>query len=94
VRIKWLRSALLDLDEIEAYIAEDRSAVAVDVVVKIIKAVSFLGEQQGIGRAGRVPGTKELVIPGLPYIVPYRVKEEVVQVLRVYHTSRKWLRRL
>jgi toxin ParE1/3/4 len=94
VRIKWLRSALLDLDEIEAYIAEDSSAVAVDVVVKIIKAVSFLGEQQGIGRAGRVPGTKELVIPGLPYIVPYRVKEEVVQVLRVYHTSRKWLRRL
>lgn len=94
MRIKWLRSALLDLDEIEAYIAEDSSAVAVDVVVKIIKAVSFLGEQQGIGRAGRVPGTKELVIPGLPYIVPYRVKEEVVQVLRVYHTSRKWLRRL
>jgi addiction module RelE/StbE family toxin len=94
VRIKWLRSALLDLDEIEAYIAEDSSAVAVDVVVKIIKAVSFLGEQQGIGRAGRVPGTKELVIPGLPYIVPYRVKEEVVQVLRVYHISRKWLRRL
>ena len=94
MRIKWLGAALLDLDEIEAYIAEDRSAVAVDVVVKIIKAVSPLGAQQGIGRAGRVPGTKELIVPGLPYIVPYRVKDEVVQVLRVYHTSRKWPKRL
>ena len=94
MRIKWLGAALLDLDEIEAYIAEDRSVVAVDVVVNIIKAVSLLGEQQGIGRAGRVPGTKELIVPGLPYIVPYRVKDEVVQVLRVYHTSRKWPKRL
>lgn len=71
MRIKWLGAAHLDFDEIEAYnIAEDRSAVVVDVVVKIIKAVSLLGEQQGIGRAGRVPGTKELIVPGLPYIVP------------------------
>jgi addiction module RelE/StbE family toxin len=94
MRIKWLGAALLDLDEIEAYIAEDRSVVAVDVVVKIITAISLLGAQQGIGRAGRVPGTKELIVPGLPYIVPYRVKDEVVQVLRVYHTSRKWPKRL
>lgn len=94
MRIKWLGSALLDLGEIEAHIAEDRTAAAVDVVVKIIKAVLLLKEQSGIGRAGRVPGTKELVVPGLPYIVPYRVKDEVVQVLRVYHTSRKWPKRL
>ena len=94
VRIRWLGSALADLDEIEAYIAEDRSAVAADVVVQIIKAVSLLGEQPGLGRSGRVPGTRELVVPGLPYIVPYRVKDEVIQVLRVYHTSRKWPTRL
>ena len=94
MRVRWLRQALLDLDEIETHIAEDSPAVAVDVIVKIIKAVSLLREQQGIGRTGRVPGTKELVVPSLPYIVPYRVKDEVVQVLRVYHTSRKWPKRL
>ena len=94
MRVRWLRQALLDLDEIETYIVEDSPTVAVDVVVKIIKAVSLLREQQGIGRTGRVPGTKELVVPSLPYIVPYRVKDEVVQVLRVYHTSRKWPQRL
>ena len=90
MRIRWFRQALLDLDQIETYIAEDSSATALEVVVKIIKAVSLLGAQQGIGRAGRVPGTKELIVPGLPYIVPYRVKDGEVQVLRVYHSFRKW----
>ncbi len=94
MRVRWLRQALFDLDAIETYISEDSPAVAVDVIVKIIKAVSLLKEQQGIGRAGRVPGTKELVIPGLPYIVPYRVKDKAVHILRVYHTSRKWPNRL
>ena len=94
MRIRWFRQALLDLDQIETYIAEDSPETSVEVGVKIIKAVSLLGAQQGIGRAGRVSGTKELVVPGLPYIVPYRVKDGEVQVLRVYHTSRKWPDRL
>ncbi len=94
MRVKWLRQALLDLEEIETYIAAESPTVAINIVVKIIKAVSLLKEQQGVGRPGRVPGTKELVVTGLPYIVPYRVKDEVVQVLRVYHTSRKWPNRL
>ena len=90
MRVKWLRQALLDLDEIATYINADSPAIAAKVVVNIITAVSLLREQQGIGRAGRVPGTKELLVTGLPYIVPYRVKDETVQILRVYHTSRKW----
>lgn len=89
MRIRWFRQPLLDLDQIETYIAEDSPSTALEVVVKIIKAVSLLGAHQGIGRAGRVPGTKELIVPGLSYIVPYRVKDGEVQVLRVYHTSRK-----
>lgn len=94
MRIRWLGAALLDLEQVEAYVAEDCAAVAVEVVLEIIRAVSLLGEQPGIGRAGRVPGTRELVLTGLPYIVPYLVKDEVIQVLRVYHTSRKWPTRL
>jgi len=85
LRIRWFRQALHDLDQIETYIAEDNPATAVDIVVTIIKAVSLLGAQQGLGRVGRVPGTKELIVSGLPYIVPYRVKDGEVQVLRVYH---------
>jgi toxin ParE1/3/4 len=94
LRVNWLQQALLDLDEIEHYIVEARPTAAADVIVKIIRSVSLLREQPGIGRPGRVPGTKELVVPSLPYIVPYRVKDEIIQVLRVYHTSRKGPKRL
>jgi toxin ParE1/3/4 len=90
LRVKWIRRALLDLEEVEAYIARGNPAAAAEVALNIARAVSLLQEQPGIGRAGRVPGTRELVIPDSPFIVPYRVKDNIVQVLRVYHASRRW----
>jgi toxin ParE1/3/4 len=80
----------VDLDKAEAYIAQDNPSAAAGVVARIVGAVTLLKEQPGIGRAGRVPGTKELIVPDTPYIVPYRVKDDTVQILRVYHSSRKW----
>ncbi len=50
----------------------------------------FLKDHPKIGRIGRVAGTFELVIPGIPYVVPYRIRNQEVQILTVYHTSRKW----
>ena len=90
MRIKWLKRALLDLDEAESYISRDNPSAAAEVVLKIVSAVSLLGQQPGLGRPGRVSGTKELIVPETPYLVPYRVKENTVQVLRIYHSSRKW----
>lgn len=90
MRVKWIRRALRDLDEVEAYIARDNPAAAAEAVLGIARAVSLLQEQPGLGRADRVPGTRELVIPDTPFIVPYRVKDNIVQVLRVYHASRRW----
>ncbi len=43
-----------------------------------------------MGRAGRVPGTRELLIPGTPYIIPYRVRAGAVEILRVFHAARRW----
>jgi len=94
LRVRWLRLALLDLDAVEAYIAQDDPRTAAEVALRIVRAVSLLKEQPGIGRAGRVPGTKELVVPNAPYIVPYRVRDDAVHILRVYHSSRKWPNRL
>jgi toxin ParE1/3/4 len=89
LQVRWLRLALLDLDEVVAYITQDNPTAAAEQVLKIIRTVSLLKEQQGLGRAGRVPVTRELIVPGTPYIVPYRVKGNIVQVLRVYHAARK-----
>lgn len=90
MRVRWLKRALLDLDAAEAYISKDDPQAAAGVVLGIVRTVSLLKEQPGIGRPGRVPGTKELLVPNTPFIVPYRVKEGSVQILRIYHTSRKW----
>ncbi|HXE96209.1 MAG TPA: type II toxin-antitoxin system RelE/ParE family toxin [Dongiaceae bacterium] len=94
MRVRWLDSALHDLNEVETYIAKDDPQAAAGVVLKIVRAVSHLRDQPGIGRTGRVPGTKELIVPNTPFIVPYRVKDETMQILRIYHSSRKWPDRL
>jgi len=90
LRVRWLRRALLDLDAVEAYIAQDDPDAAASVVLRVVQSVSLLKEQPGIGRAGRLLGTRELIIPDTPFIVPYRVKGDTVQILRVYHSARKW----
>lgn len=92
--LKWLRRADRDLVQIEEYISEDNPAAALEMLLTIIKAVERLELFPGIGRAGRIEGTKELVIDGTPYIVPYRIKGSTIEILRVYHSSRKWFDRI
>jgi addiction module RelE/StbE family toxin len=94
VRVEWLRSALANLNAEAEYISQDSPAAAVQTVTKIFKAVENLQRFPGSGRTGRVSGTRELVVSGTPYIIPYRVRKDVVQLLRVFHTSRKWPTRL
>jgi plasmid stabilization system protein ParE len=89
MRVEWLRTALRNLDEEAAYIASDDAAAAQMVVQRVLEAVAQLAEQQGLGRPGRVPGTRELVVLKTRYIVPYRVRGQTVQILRVFHTSRR-----
>ncbi|UCF91234.1 MAG: type II toxin-antitoxin system RelE/ParE family toxin [Desulfobacterales bacterium] len=60
------------------------------MVRRIWDATQLLIEQPHAGRAGRVPGTRELVITGTPFIIPYRVVEDTGQILRVLHGKRKW----
>jgi toxin ParE1/3/4 len=88
--IKWLRRAERDLDQVEAYIAQDNPRAAVEMALNIIVAVEQLDTFPGMGRAGRVEGTKELVVDSTPYIVPYHKKGERIEILRVYHAARRW----
>jgi addiction module RelE/StbE family toxin len=88
-RIRWLRLALADLDGIAEYIARDDPETARQVVEKIRDRALALRDQPALGRPGRVPGTRELVLVGRPFILPYRVERGEVQILRVLHTARK-----
>lgn len=94
MRVRWLRTALANLDAEAEYIAEDNLAAAGRTVQRILRAVNLLGKNPAMGRAGRVAGTRELVVAGTPYILPYRVRGEAVEILRVFHAARKWPEKL
>jgi plasmid stabilization system protein ParE len=89
MRVRWLRKALVDLEAELAFIAQDDPKVATDVAGRIFAALEQLGSHPALGRPGRLPGTRELVVPATRFLIPYRVQENEVQVLRVFHTSRK-----
>ena len=78
-----------NLDEEATYIAADDPAAARLVVARVLEAVAQLADQPALGRPGRVPSTRELVVARTRYIVPYRVKRDAVEILRVFHTSRR-----
>jgi addiction module RelE/StbE family toxin len=88
MRVRWLRTALRNLDDEATYISEDDPAAALRVVQRVMQAVALLEEQPGIGRPGRVPGTRELLVPRTRYLVPYRVRGQTIEILRVFHMSR------
>jgi toxin ParE1/3/4 len=89
MRLRWLRQALRNLDDEAAYIAADDPIAAQMVVERVLRAVATLPEQPGAGRPGRVAGTRELIDPRTRYIAPYRVRGETIEILRVFHTSRR-----
>jgi len=89
VQIRWLRAALRNLDEEASFIAADDPRAARLVVARVLDSVAQLADQPGLGRPGRVPGTRELVVPKTRYVVPFRVNGEAVEILRVFHTSRR-----
>jgi plasmid stabilization system protein ParE len=89
MRLRWLRTALRNLDDEATYIAADDAAAAHLAIKRVLDTVSILAEQPGLGRPGRVPGTRELIVAKTRYIVPYRVRGETVEILRVFHTSRR-----
>lgn len=91
MRIEWTNLADVDLKHIYAYIREDSPKAAVAVLASIRRAVrGQLTTSPLSGRIGRVDGTRELVVPRLPYIVAYRVTAAGVQVLRVLHGAQRW----
>lgn len=72
-----------------AYIAQEDEEAAERISDHIEARVEGLIEQPHQGRPGRIFGTRELVIDKYPFIIPYRVKGNEIQILRVFHTSRK-----
>ena len=85
--IKWTQTALRSVDDIAGYIAKDNPSRASSFVLELQATVTRLQLYPGMGRAGRVPGTRELVLPK-NYIAIYRVRGDDVEILRLHHAAR------
>lgn len=90
MKLVWTDAALRDLREVSAYIAENNPSAAARVRDRIRNSVRRLAEFPLSGRAGRVAETRELVVPGTAYLVPYRVRAERIEILAIFHAAREF----
>lgn len=92
--IEWNPLARLDLIEIVSYISIDKPEAANRLLDEIERQAELLGDMPQMGRPGHARGTRELVISGAPYILPYRIEKGKIRILRVLHGARHWPKRL
>lgn len=90
MRIVWSEPAIRDLSAVRAYIARDRPGAAAAQVALVLGAAAALAQFPQAGRPGRRAGTRELVVPRTPFVVPYRVRGETIEILRVLHGRQRW----
>src|ERR1035441_8590315 len=90
----WSPRAIRHLCAIREYIEKDSEGNAAAIAARILDAIEILRTQPQMGRPGRVTGTRELVVSGTSYIIPYRVRRERLELLAVFDGRRQWPRKL
>jgi len=85
MRLRWTIPAADDLYNIVRHIQQDNPVAATDVAQTLYDGCDTLRKFPYLGRKGRIAGQRELVFSGLPYIVVYRIQDQVVELLRIYH---------
>jgi toxin ParE1/3/4 len=89
MKVAYRARARSDIAAIHDYIDERNPTAAADVVRRIQVSIDRLKDFPSLGRPGRFPGVRELVVTGLPYIVVYRPEADRVEIVGVFHGARK-----
>ena len=89
IEIIWSQVALTRLQQIRAFVAQEKPAAAERLATRIVAAVEVLRVFPHMGRAGMVPGTRELVIGRTPYVVVYRAQAKIVTILTIWHGAQQ-----
>jgi toxin ParE1/3/4 len=87
MRIAWSETAIANLVGIRKYIEQDKPAAARRLAQRILISVERLAQHPHLGRPGREPETRELVVAGTPYIIAYRVYRGRLSILAVLHAA-------
>ena len=88
--IRWSPEAATDFFGIVKYIHQQNPSAAERVARAIFESVTSLESFPDRGRPGRIKETRELILTPLPFILVYRVKHLVVEIVRVLHGSQRW----
>jgi toxin ParE1/3/4 len=91
LRLRWSIKALIDFDQAQAWIAQENPFAGKAVADRIWQASQRLTEAPHIGRSGIEPGTRHWIVQRTPYLIVYRVTEDAVEIVRVWHGRTDWM---
>jgi toxin ParE1/3/4 len=90
MKVVWALQAQKNLLLIRKYIEKDNRKAAARIANRLRVSAQRLAIHPESGRPGRVDSTRELIVPGTPYILPYRVRRDRVEILSVVHGAQMW----
>ncbi len=90
MKILWSPTAISDLESIRDYIAKDNPTTARKVAARIKEAINRLASFPLSGRVGRVPETREVVIPGTSYVAAYAIQGDELRIAAILHGRQDW----
>lgn len=78
-----------DLKSLRAHIAADNPRAANEIATRLGRAIQLIAAKPNVGRPTKRSGIREWSVPGLPYVIPYRVKAGTIEILRVFHSRQR-----
>jgi len=94
MKVVWSDRAVGHLTAIRDHIDKDDPTASEEMAIRILEGTELLVDHPYLGCPGRILGTRELIIAGTPYRVPYRVQGNQLQLLAVFHGRRRWPKHL
>lgn len=85
--LQFAPRAIQQLADMRDYFGARKPESAELVRGRMLAAIGRLRELPRMGHTGSIEGTRELHVPGLPYVIVYRVDAHGLVVLGVFHAS-------
>jgi toxin ParE1/3/4 len=90
MKIHWSAASIKHLQEITGYLKGESATGTISTRRRIRETVQRIALMPFSGRAGRLEGTREAVVPRTPFIVTYKVSAQAVEILGIWHGARQW----
>lgn len=90
MRVRWTTPAADDLEASQTCYLEKNPEAARAMAKRVIEATRLLTDQPHLGRPGPHAGTREWVVRDTPYILVYRLSDEIIEIVQVWHGAQDW----